>query len=163
MEGGPRGLCRLCCTHTGHMNSTLSVRTLCCLTAWQRVAILFTLISVVPPTVIHMIALSLSSLYMASDSLVTDTTVDPSSITLPLHFDDFLLDHHTLKLSRRQHLPCSPQKLEIMHQFSFQSNKPTGSSSISATAASSGTIPSQSAPGNLGKSSLYSSVCSVLC
>ena len=42
---------------------------------------------------------------MATDSLVTDATVNPSSITVPLYFDDFLLDHTSYSLPDDQTLP----------------------------------------------------------
>ena len=36
---------------------------------------------------VHLVAAS------ANDSHITDTTVDPESITFPLYFDDFLLEY----------------------------------------------------------------------
>ena len=130
-----------------------------------------------PPTPGHLYHRS-NPRYMATDSLVTDATVDPSSITLPLHFDDFLLDHTRYSLPDDQTPPppaslmASPDAgdavpvftpeqqawIENLIQSRTAPSDPSGSSSIAATAAGSGAsaTPSHSAPGSLGKPSLLS-------
>ena len=111
------------------------------------------------------------SQYMASDSHIADTTVDPGSITLPQHLDDFLLDSYNLPEPHTLPTPeptmttpeagdsapvFTPEQQAwienlILTRTAPTDTNPTGSSSTAVNATSSSTTPLPSAPGNLGE------------